>query len=68
MNWIKKRITDIVDDNALTDEELGMIMKVIEEYLEEAFDAAKDQRHLGCGDYEDMYWDWKVWYDEEVNI
>ena len=47
---------------------IPQIMDVIEDYLEKAFDAAKEQRHLGCGDYEDMYYDWKVWYDEEVNI
>ena len=47
---------------------MDKIMETIEVYLEKAFDAAKEEKHLGCGDYEDVYWDWKVWYNNEINI
>ena len=66
-NVLRDKINKALDYDTL-ESELNEVMEIIEDYLEEAFDAAKDQRHLGCGDYEDMYWDWKVWYDEEVNI
>jgi len=70
MNKIREKIQEVLGNGELNTIELesNAIMEIIEEYLEQAFDAAKEERHLGCGDYEDMYWDWKVWYDEEVNV
>ena len=67
MNKIREKII-VLDLFHQSSYEIDNIMEIIEEYLEKAFDAAKDQRHLGCGDYEDAYWSWKTWYDEEVNI
>lgn len=66
MNKLRERLVGL--PVSISSSELDEIMEIIEEYLEQAFDAGKDEVHLGCGDYEDAYWDWKVWYDEEVNI
>ena len=66
MNKIREEIKKLLPRQKET--KIDEIMEVILIYLELAFDAAKDQRHLGCGDYEDMYWSWNTWYDEEVNI
>lgn len=67
MNNIKEKIIEILP-NAVFDEDINLIMEIIEEYLEEAFDAAKDYKYLSCGGYEDIYSFWKEWYDIEVNI
>jgi len=66
-NILRDKIYEALDYSTLQSE-LDEVMRIVEEYLEKAFDAAKDQKHLGCGDYEDKYWSWNSWYDEEVNI
>ena len=64
MNKIEEKMKKMVR----SEKNRKLIMEIIEEYLEEAFDAAKDYKHLSCGGYEDIYSFWKEWYDEEVNI
>lgn len=65
MNKIREKIKEQLFNNSKSD--VDAIMTIIEQYLEEAFDAAKEIRCLGCGDYENMYYNWKTWYDDEIN-
>jgi ribose 5-phosphate isomerase RpiB len=66
MNKIREKIKDELFN--ASDNDINIIMEIVEAWLEAAFEGGREQDHVGCGEWEDTYSNWKEWYDEEVNI
>jgi hypothetical protein len=62
MNKIEEKIKKIVR----SEKNRKLIMEIIEEYLEAAFDAAGEGTAV-CGDWEDTYSFFSEWYKDEVD-